>query len=82
MPCEVRESDGAITAISPENGYLGCVDPEPYFNQHYAQDIAAIEKVVTTATTVVQTIAATPDATPSQKLGWLSELAILLEKLW
>jgi hypothetical protein len=58
------------------------VDPEPYFNQHYAQDIAAIEKVVTTATTVVQTIAATPDATPSQKLGWLSELAILLEKLW
>jgi murein DD-endopeptidase MepM/ murein hydrolase activator NlpD len=82
MPCEVRESDGAITALSPENGYLGCVDPTPYFNDHYAQDIQAVEAVIASASTVVSNIAATTDATPAQKLDWLAELAVLIEKLW
>jgi len=57
-------------------------DPQPYFNGHYAQDIQAIEAVVASATTVVQSIAATPDATPAQKLTWIQEIAKAVESLF
>jgi hypothetical protein len=64
------------------NGYTGCVNPQPFFNGHFAQDIAAIEAVVATASTGVQNIAASPEATPVQKLTWLQEISKILESLF
>ena len=77
MPC-----DKTGEALNPENGFKGCVDPEPLFNGHYAEDIAAVEAVVASVTTVVNNIATTPGVPVSQKLDWLQELAILIQKLW
>jgi murein DD-endopeptidase MepM/ murein hydrolase activator NlpD len=78
----VMPSDGTGGPLDGSNGYDGCVDPTPYFNGHYAQDIQAVEAVVASASTVVSNIAASPEATPAQKLDWLAELAVLIEKLW
>jgi murein DD-endopeptidase MepM/ murein hydrolase activator NlpD len=77
LPCDTTGG-----ALAPNNGFEGCVDPQPYFNGHYAQDIQAIEAVVASATTVVQSIAATPDATPAQKLTWIQEIAKAVESLF
>jgi hypothetical protein len=64
------------------NGYDGCVDPQPYFTGHYAQDIPALEAVVASASAVVANIAMTPEATPAQKLTWIQEIAKALETMF
>ena len=76
MPINAQE-----TASFPNNGEMGCIDPQPFFNGHYAEDIGKIEAVVTPATSVVQNIAAAPDATPAQKLTWIPEVAQAIEGL-
>ena len=52
----VMPSDETGEALTPQNGFLGCVDPTPYFNQKYAQDIGTKQKIVDAVATVVQDI--------------------------
>jgi murein DD-endopeptidase MepM/ murein hydrolase activator NlpD len=82
LHCGVMPCDKTGEALEPSNGYHGCVSPDQYWTGHYAQDVPAVEKVVAATQTVVQNIAASPAATPVQKLDWLQELVIAIEKLW
>jgi len=74
--------NSALTALNPTNGYMGCVNPLPFFNAKFAQDIPALEAVVATASTVVQDIATDTTDTPAQKISWLQQLSLWLQSIF
>lgn len=70
IPC-----DATGEALNPNNGYLGCVDPQPFYNGLYAeninhpptpQTIEKAEEVVTVAQEAI-TIAKNPNASLQDK---------------
>ena len=80
IPC-----DNIGGAISPDNGYLGCVNPMPFFNGQYAEDInnppqIPTPAVIQTATQAVDLIAGNHIATPEVKETLLQEITDLLMK--
>lgn len=72
MPC-----DNTGESLSPDNGYLGCENPMPFFNGQYADEISAIPAAVTPvvqeAAAIIPEIASSP-ATPEQKETLLEEV--------
>src|SRR5882672_4825475 len=77
MPCDFTGE-----ALHRGNGYFGCVDPQPFYTGHFAEDICAIEKVLGSASSLLGNIAASPEATPAQKLTWIQEIALAIEHLF
>lgn len=69
MPC-----DNTSEALDPNNGYNGCVDPTPFFNGFFAEDIPAIEAILTQVVALAATIAQATDVTLEQKITWIQEL--------
>ena len=61
------------TALSPNNGYMGCIDPAPFYNGKYAQDIAIEQQVVEKSAAVVSLIAQATD----QQIPHADKLSIL-----
>lgn len=78
MPCD---STGA--ALSPKNGFDGCVDPAPYFNGLYAQDISTVVEVVAKSAQVVNLVQTATDAEipHAQKLSILLEIEQFIQSL-
>jgi murein DD-endopeptidase MepM/ murein hydrolase activator NlpD len=79
MPC-----DSTGEAISPTNGYLGCIDPAPWFNGEYAEDInnpppVPTAQVVENVKQAVATLT-TANIPVAQKETFLDELEALLMK--
>ena len=74
--------DSTGEALNRGNGFLGCIDPQPLYTGHYAEDISAIEKVLDSASSLLGNIAASPEATPAQKLSWIQEIAKAVESLF
>jgi murein DD-endopeptidase MepM/ murein hydrolase activator NlpD len=70
----VMITNSSWTALAPENGFMGCVDPAPFYNGLFAADISAIEAAVTTATNVVAQIVSSTDITPQQKSNYLQQI--------
>lgn len=69
-------------ALNPGNGYLGCVDPAPFFNGKFAEDIATEQQVVEKTAAVVSLVSqATDQQIPhQQKLDILAEIEQFLQK--
>ena len=78
MPC-----DATGGGLNPNNGYMGCVDPQPFFNGKFAQDIATETQIVEKTEQVVQLIAASTDAQISHqdKLTLLEKVEAFLKSL-
>jgi murein DD-endopeptidase MepM/ murein hydrolase activator NlpD len=78
MPCN---SDGS--ALNPNNGFLGCVDPTPYYIGQYAEDIPLIQQVVQKSSQVVQLVASATDAQVSHqdKLTILQQIEAFIQSL-
>lgn len=70
MPC-----DKTSEALDPNNGYGGCIDPAPFLNGIYAQDIEEIEKGIQASEQLVQIVAQNQNVLPK------SQLQILLSKV-
>jgi murein DD-endopeptidase MepM/ murein hydrolase activator NlpD len=71
-------------ALDPTNGFLGCVNPEPFLSTSYAEDInnpppPITPEVVAVATEAVKEIAVLP-AAPSVKETLLQEISAILDK--
>lgn len=77
MPCDATGSSSVAN-----NGYLGCIDPQPYFNGLYAEYIKPDMAILTTTANVVAGIAADTTDTPAQKLNWLQAIALAIKKLF
>lgn len=75
QPCN---STGA--ALSPNNGFLGCVDPQPFYNGKYAEDIQTEKKILDVASEAVSDIASDTSTPTPVKVTLLQEIAQLLEK--
>jgi murein DD-endopeptidase MepM/ murein hydrolase activator NlpD len=78
MPCDTTGG-----ALEPNNGYKGCVDPTPYFNGEYAEDISIKQAVVEKSAQVISLVSQASDAQVShqEKLSVLQEIANFLETL-
>ena len=78
MPCDLT---GA--ALNRDNGYLGCVDPTPYYTGEYAQDIPLKEQVVTKTAAVVSLVSQATDAQIShqEKLTILEQIETFLKTI-
>jgi murein DD-endopeptidase MepM/ murein hydrolase activator NlpD len=68
--------------VDPTNGYLGCVDPAPFFNGKFAQDISKEEKIVSLASEAVQEVVATPSLTSPEKVQILQQIVNFLKGLF
>jgi len=75
IPCD---STGA--ALNPNNGYKGCVDPMPFFNGLYAEDINTVHQILDTEAQATNLIAQTP-LTNQEKLSLLAKIKQSLIKL-
>lgn len=73
MPCKL---DGS--ALYPNNGYEGCVDPMPFFNGLYAENYQPAEQIIT----AVGQINLNPNATVQQKLQVDNALVAFLKWLF
>jgi Peptidase family M23 len=78
IPC-----DDTGAALNPNNGFDGCVDPAPFFNGEYAEDIAVKAAVVEKSSQVVELISTATDAQiPHQdKLALLTQIETFLRSL-
>jgi hypothetical protein len=78
MPC-----DSTGKAIDPTNGYLGCIDPAPFFNGKYAQDITIEQQVVEKSSSVVSLVTQATDQqiTHTEKLNILSQIEQFIKSL-
>jgi hypothetical protein len=75
MPCD--KTGGALNAA---NGFDGCVDPMPFFNGKYAQDISIEQEIVSKAASVVTAVTQDPTMPAATKASILSEIAAIIEK--
>jgi murein DD-endopeptidase MepM/ murein hydrolase activator NlpD len=75
----VMPADKNWQALNPNNGFLGCVDPTPFYNGKFAEDIATEEQIVQRSAAVVTAISQTqlPAAT---KITLLDEIEAVLAK--
>lgn len=71
MPCDLTGE-----ALNRANGFLGCVDPAPYWNGKYAEDINK-QAIIQTTSDIVQEVTTAP-ISPSDKLSLLGQLKSLL----
>lgn len=64
------------TAISPQNGFLGCVDPQPFYAGKFAEDVDKEEQLIQKSAAVVKLVAASTDAQVShqEKMSVLQQL--------
>jgi hypothetical protein len=78
MPCD--ETGGALHA---DNGFNGCVNPSPFFNGEFAEDIAVKEQVVAKSAQVVELLSTATDAQiPHQaKFDILTQIETFLRSL-
>lgn len=77
-------ADKNWNALSPANGYNGCVDPKPFYNGTFAEDInlvPAAVAVVQHAATIVQQIGTSTAATPAEKAGLYEEVKKVVQLL-
>ncbi len=75
MPC-----DSTGEALYPKNGFLGCIDPQPFFNGKFAEDIVIEQKILSVATQAVQIISADTTTAPAVKEGFLQEILDIIKK--
>ena len=77
MPCDVHGND-----LAPTNGFLGCVDPQPFYIGKYAEDIATEQQVIEKSAAVISLVAqATDQQIPHQeKLDILEEIEEFIRK--
>lgn len=70
LPC-----DATGAALNPDNGYLGCVDPMPFFNELFAEDINKVQPVVTQLETVAIEVGNSnlPTATKLSFYKWVAQ---------
>lgn len=71
-----------LLAISPNNGYLGCVDPKPFYNNLFAEDVSKVIPVVQEIQTIVPEIASSSDITDQQKVDFLTKVVQFLKNLF
>jgi murein DD-endopeptidase MepM/ murein hydrolase activator NlpD len=76
MPCDFTGE-----ALYPNNGYLGCVDPAPFYTGLYARVEQTETQVVQTAQSVVEQIAVSPTIPAAQKNSLLDQVKALLTAL-
>lgn len=78
MPCDIHGNP-----LEPNNGYLGCIDPAPFFNGQLAQDISLIpaaSEAVQTAKLLVNQVNQS-NVPPEQKATFYSEIGTFLEEI-
>lgn len=68
VPCDVY---GNIS--EPANGYGGAIDPEPYLNGFFAQDVASVDMLEQGMQEVTTEVKTNPQQA-QEELGWLSKL--------
>ena len=59
------------------NGYFGAIDPQPYFNGFFAQDVTSVDMLEQGIQEVTQEVKTNPQDA-STKLGWLARLLNVL----
>lgn len=69
------------TPRDPNNGFQGCVDPKPFYNGMYAEDIPVLDKAIQTSEETVQTIVQSP-LPNTQKISLLAKVAQFLINLF
>jgi murein DD-endopeptidase MepM/ murein hydrolase activator NlpD len=75
MPC-----DKTGAALEPHNGFLGCVDPAPFFNGKFAEEYVPLEEALA-ATRVVVSQIANSSGTHAQKLDLLAQIRAFISGL-
>jgi murein DD-endopeptidase MepM/ murein hydrolase activator NlpD len=55
-PMLIDESNGTFYNVNQNNGYMGCVDPTPYFNQWYAEDAQQVLSNLTEQVSLYQKV--------------------------
>lgn len=74
-------------ALNPNNGFLGCVDPTPFYDQAFAEDVNLIPAAIAavqSAATIVQAVKNSPSATPAEKMvlfGEVKKVVQLIEEI-
>lgn len=77
MPC-----DKNWNALSPSNGFMGCVDPTQYLIGQYAEDIPEIDAAVQASNQLVQIVAQNQNVIPpNQIIAILLKVAAFLQSL-
>lgn len=69
----VMPASATWAALSPGNGFLGCVDPQPFYNGKYAEDIQTAAEIVEKSASVVQLVSTATD----QQISHQDKLSIL-----
>jgi hypothetical protein len=73
--------DSSFSPMYPDNGYEGCVDPMPFFNGLYAEDINKIQPIVDAIATIVPEVVSS--SLPIQvQLSFLQKVAQFLSNLF
>lgn len=62
------------------NGYNGCIDPTPFFNGQFAEDIQTEQQIVQVAAQAVNVIATSNEPNPV-KVDWLDKIKEVLSVL-
>lgn len=65
MPVQVG-SGFRVSALDPTNGYLGCVDPQPFYNGKFAEDYGTVKQVLDTEAAMTNEISTAPPQVKSQ----------------
>lgn len=73
--------DATGSTLYPDNGYLGCVDPVPYFNGLYAEDINKVEPTIQTLQAIIPEVAAS-NLSPQEKLSFFEAVGQFLKNLF
>lgn len=76
----VMPADALWHALYPNNGFLGCVDPTPYMDGTYAEDIQ-IEQQILEKTAEVTNVIATAPITDTEKSQDLGMVEIIINKI-
>lgn len=69
------EDPGIWYNLAQKNGFLGAIDPTPFFNGSFAEDIQKITDITQTAISVSEAVLLSPEIEISQKLS-------ILQKIW
>jgi murein DD-endopeptidase MepM/ murein hydrolase activator NlpD len=79
----VMPADSNWNALSPANGFLGCVDPTPFYTGLFAEDVGIESQVVEKSAQVVTLVSQATDAQLSHqdKLDFLSKVEQFLQSL-
>lgn len=79
----IMPADSNWHALSPNNGFLGCVDPASFYNGDYAENINThpiIASAIQQASDIVSQVQSS-DAPASQKLSFLQQIQEILKEL-